>query len=237
MFTDQLPQSTSFIMQSGPALNISPVAPAFSSITSLPGKRPGWLLQASGTLDPTAKLYPGVLFAPGANGVAAGRPVLPNTGNAAMEFTDIPGADFIANANVRETDFIGIFFDAKGNKWKANGSLQRHISAATGKVGQIDVGNWTPVAGINAGPMIANMKHRVRIVYSWNMAALPEPTFTMVSYECNGVALAINVTEPMIASTWAAAGLGTVYLQDQLGLLPSGAPVPLVMRNKKLRYW
>ena len=233
MFAYQIPRDTPMIAKSDPT--IAPVAPATSSITPLPSKRPAWLLQAVGTLDPAKKLYPGILFTPGTGTTATGSPILATT-RSVLRFTHIPGPNLIANANVVETDVKFVFILPDGSKWMANGSLQR--KNGTGEI-DIDSGptpGWVDTT-IRMGPMIANRKHRVRIEYAFNLTA---KTYSVVSYKCNGKVFLIPATQqnvPMAPTTWAATGLGTAYDQQQLGLMPAGGAVSLIVEDIEHRYW
>ena len=247
MNTDRLDQSTPMLAKW--AADIAPCAPASYSITPLPGKRGKWLLQASGTTDPLKKAYPGGMFVPGAGTIAKGSQVFPNTGKAEMRLTVVPGADLLANGNVLELDVIFILIDAAGKVWHGNGSMQIHLNAATGAIGQVDIGNWTD-STVRMGQMQAGKKYRLRVGYAWNLTATPIPTFSVTGFACNGTKWTIPTNlpnfprpQPMTPSNWTATDptfvtpLGRAYRQRQLGLMPNGAPVSVVISKDEIRYW
>ena len=240
MITQLIDADTSWIIQTG--IGIAPTAPASSSIVLLPSKHPAWLLRTSGTADPAMKLYPGVLFAPGASDVAIGTPVWPNTGHAAISQTDIPGADFLSNGHAREIDVKYVFL-INGVKWMANCSTQWIL--ATGEI-DIDSGatpGWHD-STIRMKPMIAGKKHHIRIEHAWNLAVSP-PTFSVVSYACNGIVGLVPPAQqnvPMEVTNWegpaAGSGIqGLAYRQQQLGIQPAGGPTSVIMENIKHLYW
>jgi hypothetical protein len=238
MFAYQIPRDTPMIAKSDPT--IAPVAPAASSITPLPSKRPAWLLQAVGTLDPAKVMYPGVLFTPGTGTTATGSPILPNTGHAVHRFTFTPGLDMVANGWVYETDVKYILVCADGLKRVANCSLQRKV--LTGEI-DIDSGatpDWHPEPLLMGG-LVANRKHYVRIEHTWDLV---NNVYSVLSYRCvcqDRIQLELNpasmMNVPMAPTNWASTGIGTAYDQQQLGLMPAGGAVSLIVEDIEHRYW
>lgn len=223
--TDPNIHTQPFTAQTGPT--IAPCAPASFGQLIVPGDD-SLLLYAEGSADPAGKLYPGVLFCPGAHGGSQPRPMLPNTGNVALSFTFTMTAASIANGHVQETDAIFII-----GGYKYNGSLQRHIAT-----GQIDIGNWTNT-GTMMGVITPEIEHQVEIQYAINVG---NKTISVLSYTCDEVAGSIPSTlaQAAVLSNWLGTvdgSTGAVNLQFQIGLQQNGAPVTIKYSDISLRYW
>lgn len=201
--------------------DIAPVAPESYRVDAIPGKHPSWLFQTAGTLDPAKKLYPGVLFAPGANSKATPLPIPPNSGPVSLRFDMWPD-EGVDTANVFESDLLIV---TGGFKYNLSG--QRHAVS-----GQIDIGNWTDT-GIEAGPMEPNEKCTIRWDYAFDTAkkvcsvrhyAADESIYAIPASLQNMAALPCNWEEG-------------AYIQIQLGSLPSGAPWSMRLGRIRLEWW
>jgi hypothetical protein len=203
MNIDRLPTNTSWIGQTG--LNIAPAAPAAYSIVPVPSKMAAWLLSTIGSSDPAKKAYPGVLFCPGANGVAIPRPILPNTGNLTMGFDLWIDQATLTAGNSIETDVLIV----------QNG-LKFAMPAQRLTNGQLQVGGWTNV-GSPLGALTPYNRYRIAWTYSFSLTA---KTCSILFYECNGAFTAIESTFPATPCDWAEGA----YMQFQMGSLPAGLP-------------
>ena len=209
---------------------IAPCAPANSGSLTIPADS-SLLLYASGTQDTQGKLYPGVLFCPGAGGVAQPRPMLPNSGNVALSFTFAMTADSVANGNVQETDILVV-----RDGWMYNLSLQRVL--ASGEIDIIVDGIWKDT-GLRVLPA-PDAEHTVQIVYAIDDVA---HTGSVVAFLCDGTTHAVPAAlqkQPATSCTWLATvdgSDGAVYVQLQIGLMPAGEPVAIRYGALSLRYW
>lgn len=224
-----------FFGQSNPS--IAPTAPKTSTCELVPGrrKRPALRLAIAGTLDATGTKFPGMLFGPGAGGKSVPRPILANTGNASLEFAYTPDANTLLNGNAEETDVKFYFICPDGTIREANCSLQRIV--ATGEI-DVDSGatpGWVDTK-LRIGPLAAYRRHKVRIVYSFDIVA---HTFRVVSYACNGVTgLIPTYAAPMPIGDWLAPlPLGGAYPQIQPSTTPVGGAVSSDFDYIRLRYW
>lgn len=209
--------------------DIAPCAPLAYSASLVPGKRPSLLLESAGSADPTGKLYPGVLWAPGSAGKAAPRPTAPYTGNVAFDFEFMVDSATVAGGNTLETDAVFV-----KNGLKYNGSFQRKIGS-----GELDIGGWTKT-GLSAGEIAPDVWHPASTVWFLNETA---KTLAFVAYVCDGVTYPAPAGLASIAATacdWidtVDGSAGVVYNQLQHNLLPSGAPMLTRYRGVANRFW
>jgi hypothetical protein len=216
--TQELDASTTLIAQTGPT--IAPVAPASFSVTPIPGKRPGWLFETSGTMDPAKAKYPGVLFSPGAAGKSVPLPIPPNTGYLALCFDLWQSASMQAAANARETDVLVVRDGLKFN-------LSGQVVIPTGA---IEIGNWTDTQ-LRAFPLSPNRRHKIKWTYSITPTAC-----SVLSYEQDGSVYQVPAKYGGMAATpcnW----LPGAYIQIQLGSLPAGLPWSQRLGRIRLKWW
>lgn len=207
---------------------IGGVDPLSYGVQPCPGSKAGWLFWTEGNSAPPSS-YPSVLFYPAAS-VGLGktpllRPILANTGNLALCFDETVGGNR-SSANVDESDILIVY----GGK-KYNLSLQCHAAN-----GEIDVGSgpagWA-TTNLLTGAMTPNAKHQTRIQYAFNFTA---GTCGVVSYTRDSLKWSVPANlqnQPGIASTWETG----VYLQLQMGSLPSALPWSMRVKNIRLEWW
>lgn len=183
--------------------DIAPVAPMGHNALIVPGEKPSLLLRTFGNADPGKARYPGVLFAPGVNGKATPRPILPNTGNLSLLLGMTVSPEALTSANVIETDILIVT-----GGFKFNLSAQRHIAT-----GQLDIGNWTDT-GVRVGQIVPNHLYSVRWNYAFDTV---KHVCSVLSYEADGALFPITLPPvPATPCNW----LEGAYLQLQLGSLP-----------------